>query len=63
MRGVVPVTFPFVQALQEWLELLLVEDCTLRVPLPQHHPGLLQPGDLEVKGADIGCWGSAAPGH
>lgn len=55
-RGVAPVTFPFVQVLQEWLELLLVEDCTLGVALPQHHPGLLQPGDLQGHGAGGGCW-------
>lgn len=60
-RGVAPVTFPFVQALQEWLELLLVEDRALRVPLPQHHPGVLQPGDLKVDGADGGCWGQRSP--
>lgn len=67
-RGIAPVTFPFVQALQEWLELLLIEDCALRVPLPQHHPSLLQPGDLKVDGADGaggagdgGCWGQHSP--
>lgn len=59
-RGVASVTFPFIQALQEWLELLFVEDRTLRVPLPQHHPGLLQPGDLKADGADGGCWGQCS---
>lgn len=61
-RGAPPFTFPFVQALQERLQLLLVEDRALRVPLPQHHPGLLQPGDLEAHGADGRCWGHRALG-
>lgn len=60
-RGVVPVTFPFVQALQERLELLLVEDRALCVPLAQHHPGLLQTGNLKVDRADGGCWGQHSP--
>lgn len=55
-KGVSPVTFPFIQALQEWLQLLLIEDCTLCVPLPQDYPSLLQPGNLKVDGADGECW-------
>lgn len=56
IRAVAPVTFPFIQALQEWLKLFLIEDRTLRVPLPQHHPGLLQPSDLKGDGAGRRCW-------
>lgn len=39
-------TFALIEALEKRLELLLIEDGTFRVSLPQGHPRLLQPGNL-----------------
>lgn len=45
-RGSRSGTFAFIEAPEEGLELLLVQDGALRVPLAQGHPRLLQPGNL-----------------
>ena len=55
-------TFALIEALEEWLERLLIEDGALCVSLPQGHPCLLQPGNLgrsdyERLASEGACWG------
>lgn len=63
-------TFALIEALQERLELLLIQNGTLCVSLPQGCPCLLQPGNLGTadykrlsrEGASrSSCWSQATP--